>query len=182
MAVHALWRRLDTPGHDAALVTRSETGWWLRGTAVFAHASGPACVHYSVELDAAWRTTAGRVHGFVAERVIDHRIRREASGWYLDDVAVRGLDHLVDLDYGFSPATNLIQLRRVDVALGQAVDIPVVWFDIDEPTLVELPQRYERRDERTYWYESKTAGYEALLELADNGFVTSYPRLWAIER
>jgi hypothetical protein len=178
----ALWRRLDTPGHDAALVTRSETGWSLRGTAVFAHADGPACIQYAVDLDGAWRTTSGRVHGFVAARAIDYRIRREPTGWYLNDVAIAGLDHLWDLDYGFTPATNMQQLRRVAIARGQAADIPVVWFDVDEPTLIELPQRYERRGETTYWYESPTASYEALLEIADNGFVASYPRLWSIER
>src|SRR5207244_2474062 len=30
-----LWRRLDTPGHDACRLERSDAGWELDGTAVF---------------------------------------------------------------------------------------------------------------------------------------------------
>ena len=36
MAVGAvLWRRLDTPGHDACRLVRNDAGWQLEGTAVF---------------------------------------------------------------------------------------------------------------------------------------------------
>jgi hypothetical protein len=34
--ISALWRRLDTPGHDAAHVSRTDDGWRLDGAAVFA--------------------------------------------------------------------------------------------------------------------------------------------------
>ena len=44
--------------------------------------------------------------------------------------------------------------------------------------LQALPQRYERRSATTYWYESPTAGYAELLELAPSGFVRRYPGLW----
>lgn len=181
MSTFAIWRRLDTPGHDAALLAEHESGWTLSGTAVFAHVAGPACVHYSVELDAEWKTIRGRVEGFAGERLFDHLIVRGQEGWSLDGVLIPGLEPLCDLDYGFTPATNLQQLRRVAIGIGEAADIQVVWFDVDESTLVELPQRYERRSETAYWYESPSGPYEALLELAPNGFVRQYPGLWVME-
>jgi len=179
MNVFALWRRLDTPGHDAALLTANDGGFVLRGTAVFRHPAGPACVDYAVEVDAAWRTRRGKVCGFVADRRFDHTIAREAHGWSLDGVPIARLAHLLDLDFGFTPATNLLQLRRT--APGASLDLPVAWFDIDAITLVELPQRYERRDETTYWYAAPTVPYEGILELAPNGFARKYPQLWAME-
>lgn len=181
MSEFAIWRRLDTPGHDAALLTRTDAGWLLTGTAVFKHEAGPACINYSVDLHASWRTRQGRVHGFVADRKLDHIINREADGWYFNGAFVPGLKHLWDLDYGFTPATNLQQLRRVPIVPGRAVDLPVAWFDVDAITLTELPQRYERRDETTYWYEAPTVPYEGLLELSPDGFAMSYPRLWKME-
>ena len=181
MSAFALWRRLDTPGHDAALLTRSAAGWSLHGTAVFKHQSGPACIHYSVDVDTAWRAQRGTVQGFLASGRVDHLISREPEGWHLDGALVCGLEHLCDIDYGFTPATNLLPLRRVAPAPGQAVDLPVAWFDIDAATLTELPQRYERRDATTYWYMAPTVPYEGLLELSDNGFARSYPHLWAME-
>jgi len=60
------------------------------------------------------------------------------------------------------------------------VEVPVVWFDLDSASLTELPQRYERRSEASYWYEAPTVPYRALLEIAPNGFVQSYPGLWRL--
>jgi hypothetical protein len=181
MSEFAIWRRLDTPGHDAALLTRSGAGWSLRGTAVFKHQAGPACIHYSVDVDTAWKTRRGTVQGFLADDRFDHVIGREPEGWYLNGAPMRCLDHLWDIDYGFTPATNLLQLRRTAPAQGQKIDLPVAWFDIDAATLIELPQRYERRDATTYWYTAPSVPYEGLLELSDNGFVRRYPHLWEME-
>lgn len=177
----AIWRRLDTPGHDAARLTMSGAGHLLRGAAVFETSDGPACLNYSVEVDRAWRTRLGRVRGFLADRTIDHVICRTADGWYVDDRPLADLGHLWDLDFGFTPATNLLQLRRRAPGRGEPIDLPVAWFDIDAGTVTELPQRYERVDDMAYRYEAPSVPYEGLLELAANGFVRNYPQLWAME-
>jgi hypothetical protein len=54
-------------------------------------------------------------------------------------------------------------------------------MDALDLSLTVLPQRYEKRSEATYWYESPQDSYTALLELADTGFVRNYPGLWAME-
>ena len=92
MSEFALWRRLDVPGHDAALLTRRDSGWSLRGAAIFKHRDGPACINYLVDVDASWRTERGRVQGFLAGRSLDHIINRQPDGWHLDGVLIRGDD------------------------------------------------------------------------------------------
>jgi hypothetical protein len=181
MNARALWRRLDTPGHDAALLTQTDVGWSLTGAAVFRHTDGPACVDYRVELDAAWRTLRGTASGFVGARRFAHAMSRDADGWRLDGALNEGLAHLVDLDFGFTPATNLQQVRRMGLAIGEARDCPVAWFDLAAGALVELRQRYERRDAERYWYVAPDVPYAGMLELAENGFAKSYPGLWAME-
>jgi uncharacterized protein len=176
----AAWRRLDLPGRDAALLESHAGGWLLRGAAAFDHVLGPASVAYQVEVDAGWTTRRGIVSGFLGDRTIRREIRREAGGWSLDGVPARGLERLVDLDYGFTPATNVLQLRRMALAPGERADVPVVWLDLDSSSLTELPQTYERRGEASYWYEAPTVPYQALLEIAPNGFVQSYPGLWRL--
>jgi hypothetical protein len=87
----------------------------------------------------------------------------------------------VDLDFGFTPATNLLQLQRLALHVGQAAQAPAAWLDVSTGTLELLPQRYERRAEATYWYEAPRVGYAALLEVAPSGFVRRYPGLWEAE-
>ena len=177
----ALWRRLDVPGHDACRLRPAAGGWVLDGTAVFRHAGAPAALAYRVECDAAWQTRRGRVRGWLGDRAVDQAVERAPDGaWTLDGVAAPGLDGLVDLDLGFTPATNLIQLRRVALAVGEAAEVPVAWLDAGADALLALAQRYERRTEATYWYESPGVPYAALLELAPSGFARRYPGLWEL--
>jgi uncharacterized protein len=176
----AAWMRLDRPGRDAALLEPSSGGWLLRGAAAFDHDCGSAAVAYQVQVDARWETKRGLISGFLGDQTVEHEIRCDDQGWRLNGVAAEGLDHLVDLDFGFTPATNVLQLSRIALKLGQSAEVPVVWFDLDSASLTELPQRYERRSEASYWYEAPTVPYRALLEIAPNGFVRSYPDLWRL--
>jgi hypothetical protein len=113
---------------------------------------------------------------------VDYRVRRAPDGtWTLNGAPVRGLEAYVDLDLAITPATNLQQLRRVPLPVGAATELPVAWLDVMAGTLAALPQRYERRAERAYWYEAPSVGYAGLLELAPTGFIRHYPGLWAAE-
>ncbi len=180
MSEFAAWRRLDRPGCDAALLRPSDGGWLLQGAATFADEAGSAAVAYQVEVDARWETKRGIISGFLGDGTIHHEIQRENAGWRLNGVRINGLEHLVDLDYGFTPATNVLQLSRIALRSGQRAEVPVAWFDLDSASLTELPQRYERRSEASYWYEAPTVPYQGFLEIAPNGFVQSYPGLWRL--
>jgi len=174
-----LWRRLDAAGHEASRLMQRDGGWRLEGTAVFRHESNPACLTYEVDCDGEWLTREGFVHGWMGGRSLDFRIARSADRiWTLNGQVVPQLDECVDLDLGFTPATNLSQLRRVALQVGEAADVPVAWLDVDAGVLATLHQRYERRSTETYWYEAPRFDYSALLQVSTLGFVEKYPNLW----
>jgi uncharacterized protein len=177
MRAEALWKRIDVEGHDAALLRESGSGHRLTGMTVFEHEGRPACLSYAVDLRPDWSTDSGLVTGFVAGDPVEAIIERRADGWYLNGEP-QGLAHLVDLDYGFTPATNLQQIQRLKLPIGQRVEVPVAWFDVGATKLIELPQVYEKQDDVTYSYEGPMFGYKAVLELAESGFARLYPELW----
>jgi hypothetical protein len=177
-----LWRRLDAPGHDACRLLNRGEGWLLEGSAVFRYEAGPACITYEVECDHRWHTREGQIHGWVGAHPLDWRISRTPNGqWANNDDILPGLDNCVDLDIGFTPATNLFQLRRLALQIGQTATFPVAWFDIPDGSLAVLNQRYERRSAEQYWYEAPRFDYYALLKVRAVGFVEHYPNLWEAE-
>jgi hypothetical protein len=176
----AVWKRLDRPGRDAALLQARAGGWLLQGAAAFDHELGSAVVAYEVQVNSRLETTRGALSGFLGGALVRHEILRDEGGWLLDGVPARGLEHLVDLDFGFTPATNVLQLTHMELPPGGKAELPVAWFDLDSAALTELPQTYERRSGTSYWYEAPTVPYQALLEIAPNGFVRSYPGLWRL--
>jgi uncharacterized protein len=176
-----LWQRLDAPGHDACRLEHHGDSLQLEGAAVFRLTDGRiAQLQYRVRCDQAFHTRWGTVRGWLGSKTIDLAITRSARGaWTLNDVAVPHLDHCLDLDLGFSPATNLLPLRRLKLHPGEAADAPAAWIDLDGAGLEELQQRYERRGEHQYGYCASRFGYEAVLEVTAEGFVRDYPGLWS---
>jgi hypothetical protein len=178
-----LWRRLGQPGHDVCRLERQGEQWQIDGAAAFRHEDGRlAQLHYRVRCDRAWHTRWATIRGWVGGESIDLSVLHDAQGgWKLNDVPAPDLGHCLDLDLGFTPATNLLQLRRLHLGIGEAADAPVAWLDLDGAVLSELQQRYERRGEGDYWYTAPRFDFEAMLEVTPEGFVRSYPPLWQAE-
>lgn len=177
-----LWRRLDNPGHDACRLVDRGVTWRIEGASIFRHETGPAALVYEVECDRDWRTREGAVNGWVGSRQVSIRVTRSSTGlWTLNGEVVPNMQDCVDLDLGFTPATNLSQLRRIALQVGQSADIPVAWLDAPFGSLEILQQRYERRTAETYWYAAPQFGYAALLQVCAMGFVQVYPDLWQAE-
>ena len=154
-------------------------GWRLEGAAVFNDGGRPALLAYEVDCDARWRTTRARVRGHVGGVSIEADIASSSDGaWLLDGAVVEGVTGCVDLDLGFTPATNLLSIRRLALAEGSAADVRAAWYDVGARGLQPLVQRYERRGYSAYWYESPTFKYAAELDVLPTGFVRRYPRLW----
>jgi hypothetical protein len=177
-----LWRRLDQPGHDSARLTMKLSGPVLVGTAVFEELQRPCRLDYEVTCDDAWRTLSARVAGWLGPDDIDLRIDVDAErNWTLNGQRcpeVRGCD---DIDLSFSPATNLLPIRRTALPIGGRVSVRAAWLRFPDPALELLDQVYERLAETQYRYQSAGGSFMTTLETNESGFVTHYPELWQIE-
>lgn len=183
MSETILWRRVDAPGHDACRLEGGDSGSELRGTALGRHAGLPSVLEYHVTCDSSWQTQHATVRGWIGSNAVSHAFSRTASGvWRMNGADVADLDDCVDLDLGFTPATNLLPIRRLGLDPGQSADAAAAWFDISAGTLQRLEQRYERISASSYRYEAPGFGYAAVLVVRPPGFVSSYPDLWEEER
>jgi hypothetical protein len=178
------WRRLDRPGHEAARLVFHPPFWQLTGTAVFADAGVPCRVEYQITCDAAWQTLAAQLSGWIGARRMVCAISADARRhWRLDGRAIGEVEGCVDLDLSFSPATNLLPIRRLGLAAGNAAPVRAAWLRFPECRLEPLEQRYHRLDAERYGYESISGGetFQAELRVAPSGFVIEYPGLWTRE-
>jgi hypothetical protein len=177
-----LWRRLETPGHDACGLWSFESGWRLVGAALFLSEDQPCHLRYEVECSRDWHTRWATVHGLVGAKPVSLTIEaRSGRRWRFNKIEQPEVSGLVDVDLGFTPATNLIQLRRLALAVGQASDAPVSYLRFPELTLGRMEQWYGRTDIDQYDYRSPYFGYSATLHVSNKGFVTHYPDLFELE-
>jgi len=154
----AAWVRSDGSGTDEATLARHAGGWLLAGRARFADAGGPAALRYRVWCDGAFRSRRAEVRGHVAGRRIARTLVRARDGWRVGGRPRADLAGCVDVDLAFTPATNLLPIRRLRLAEGAAADVPAAWLRFPELDVRRLDQRYTRRSEGTYTYRSPGYG------------------------
>jgi hypothetical protein len=174
-----LWRRLDRPGHDAVRLVFHEPFWQLGGMAVFQH-QGEACrLEYAVVCDAAWHTRHAWVAGWLGGRRI--RLDVLVTGdrrWHLDGRAIAEVEGCLDVDLAFTPATNLLPLRRLALAPGAEAAVRAAWLSFPGFELEPLDQVYRRTGPTSYRYEAGNGTFMADLEVEPDGLVRRYGGLW----
>lgn len=178
IAASILWRRLDHEGHDACRLIEAPDGWTLSGQANFVEEGDLLCgLIYQVECGPDWVTRKARVSGFVDRSPLNWSVERSDDGqWKVNGTRQADLDSLIDVDLGFTPATNLIALRRFALGIGESAEAPAAWFAFPDLRMARMEQTYRRLDEMRYDYTG--IAYHEVLTVTPVGFVTDYPRLW----
>jgi len=174
----AHWRRLDCEGTDRCRLIRAEHGWLLHGQAIWRDAAGDSDLVYLVRCTPGWESLSADVTGTFAGRPLGLRIERTAQGWSLNGRAQPEAQAHADIDLGFTPATNLLPLRRLDLVPGDNRPAGAAWLVPGMDRLETLPQLYARIDDRTVAYAAPSVDYAADLTVHPSGFVTTYPGLW----
>jgi len=174
-----LWRRLDVPGIEYFRLWDSARGPRLAGTVIFAHDGSPVRLKYGVACAPDW-TTRG-VHVVLTQGAVTRHLKLvvgEDRRWWRGGEEIAAVAGCLDVDLSFTPATNLLPLRRLGLAPGGSGDLTAAWVRFPGLDVEPLAQRYTRLDERRLRYESRDGTFTADLELDDLGLVVRYPPLW----
>ncbi|MDB5103648.1 MAG: hypothetical protein JWP91_1337 [Fibrobacteres bacterium] len=177
-----MWQRLDSPGHEWARLTGPDTAPVLRGTAVFLEGAIPVRLDYKILCNSRWETQSAVVLGWMGDRKIKLYIGKTSdTGWHMDGRSAPLVQGCIDLDLAFSPATNLLSIRRLGLEIGQEAEARSAWLTFPELELRPLGQRIRRLSGHRYAYEADI-GFSTELVVDDDGFVVDYPPLWKEEK
>lgn len=132
---------------------------------------------YTIGCDLAWRVTqvvvdvAGGGHlGLYAD---------DAGRWRgQDGKPVDALLGCIDIDLSASCFTNTLPIRRLALAPGERRAIDVAYVQIPGLCVERTAQAYTRLGLNTYRFESMADGFQAELEVDDEGLVVAYPGLF----
>jgi uncharacterized protein len=178
-----LWRRLDLTGHDFCCLWQTINGWQLSGTAMFLFNQMPCCLSYQVQTNVDWQTSIASVSGYMGESAVAFTITpTQDRKWSINGVDEPETAGCIDLDLGFTPATNLIAIRRLSLGIGERLQAPAAWLNFPDFQLKKLGQQYHRISDYQYEYISFDVDYSDILEVDSYGAITHYPALWEKEK
>jgi hypothetical protein len=182
--MHMRWRRLDVFGREEARIEQTVDGWHLTGQLETEDSRGRAQLRYAIDCARDWRTRSTLVTGSASGAPIRFEFLADGEGrWTLNRVPLPSVAGALDIDFGFTPATNLLPIRRLDLAIGQRADVRTVWLRFPELRVEVLEQWYQREAARVFRYDALVDGerFQARLDTDEFGCVLIYEGLWEAE-
>ena len=164
-----MWVAHQPPGNDACRFALNSRSLIIEGSS----RAGDLATRYRVRAAVSGETRRCRIDS--RERRI--LIERDRTGrWTQDGAEVPEVAGAVDVDLGFTPATNTLPIRRLGLAVGEEAKVTAAWLDPSDWRLKPLAQTYRRTGERAWQYASPD--FETELTVDDFGAVTNYPGFW----
>lgn len=171
------WRALDREGDDTCSLAHADHGWLLIGHTRFRDDAGFAALDYVVRCDEGWHTLSADVAGLHEGREVSLRIVHDKDFWSLNGTPQPEVSQARDIDLSFTPATNLMPLRRLRACGQNVLQMQAAWLRYPQVALHPLDQTYGT-EAGGVAYVAEQTGFTTRLGVDDHGFVTHYPGLW----
>ena len=178
------WRRIDVPGREESRLERAGDGWRLAGALDVVDEGVAAKLRYTIDCDDHWRTRAALIEGTASGRPLRIALAADGAGaWRRDGALLPALAGALDVDLGFTPATNMLPIRRLALEIGETQPVRSAWLRFPELRLEPLEQTYTREAERVFRYRAMVDGepFVARLDTDAFGRVLRYEGLWEAE-
>jgi len=171
---HVLWHCPLLSSSEYASLVETEHERRLRGLALLPLEDVPCHIDYDVLCDETWIPTSCTVRVTLPMRAHSIELRRDEIGhWELNGGAAPHLEGCSDVDLGWTPATNTVPIRRLDLEVGATGSIVAAWIRFPELDVVANQQHYTRMAPDRWRYRSGEYEFELVTD-ATSGLVLEY--------
>lgn len=151
----------------------------LQGLAVLPHEGAPCHIAYELTVDRGWMPRSTSVTVTLPTQVRRIELRSDRIGlWEVNGSAAPHLDGCGDVDLGWTPGTNTVPIRRLDLEIGDTATIVASWVRFPELDVIANEQQYTRLAPDRWRYRSGAYDFELVTDVA-SGIVLAYGQdLW----
>jgi hypothetical protein len=180
VVVERVWESDLLDSREDFTLAAGADSYELAGTTLIMHDDVRVEIVYRVEVTSEWSTRNATID--IAALALTHRVEVPEPGiWLIDGEHRADLDGCTDIDLGWTPATNTIPIRRLELEGRDSATIRAAWLKWSELEFMVSDQTYTKTGEATWRYASGNFSAELLAD--DHGVVLRYgdPPIWREE-
>lgn len=175
--VERIWESDLLDSREEFALSSFDGGYELTGRTLIVHDGVRVEISYRVETASDWTTRSASVE--IPALAVSHEVTVPKPGrWLVDGERRTDLDGCVDIDLGWTPATNTLPIRRLQLENGGTATIQAAWLKWSELQFIAADQTYTRTGGTTWQYTSGNFSAELLVD--DQNVVLRYgdPPIW----
>ena len=176
-----IWKSDVLNSMEYAGINKKESSWNIISTVILSlNEKESFKIDYAINLNGNWELKEAVINSnnLGIKKTINVKID-ENKNWIIDGKKRLFLNTCTDIDLGFTPLTNTIPIRRLDLQINESAEIIATWIQFPSFEIKPLEQLYTRIDENSYLYESGT-NFKAKLLVDEKKIVIDYPKYWKL--
>jgi len=151
----------------------------LSGTVVGVEEGVRYRIEYSVQCNRHWHAREAKINAAMDGEYTQLLLQVSSEGaWKVSGQPAEHLSGCHDIDLAFTPATNTIALRRLNLSVGASGLSRAAYVGFPGLTVSILEQTYRRLSDNAYHYRTNDGSFENTLTVSEQGLVISYPPFW----
>jgi|SRR5580704_10752796 hypothetical protein len=171
---HILWHCSSLASSEYAWLIERGDECRIRGLAVLPLGVDPCHIDYDVLCDSEWKPRSCSISVTLPMHVRTIALTSDHPGrWEINGEAADDLTGSSDIDLGWTPATNTVPIRRLDLDVGETALIDAAWVRFPELDVVANEQHYTRLASDRWRYRSGDYDFELVTDEA-SGLVLAY--------
>lgn len=175
-----VWKGLFYQMMEYCSMDTSGTDIRINGTIVGFGEDTPFSVSYDIIADRAWHMSGLEM---AIERDGDCSwisLHRDINGQWSQTGHTRNeWDHCIDVDISLTPFTNTLPIRRLNIPIGERVQVDALYINVFKNEIKPVTQFYTRLSENRYLYEGVLKDFKAEITVDNDGLVTDYPGIFS---
>jgi len=136
-------------------------------------------VKYNLEINQLWEIQRFKID-LQSDASFSIELHKNKDNQWVDEKGTKQtqFDGCSDIDISLTPFTNTLPINRLNLKVGEAKEISVIYIDLPTNQCKPSRQRYTNLGNGMYKYESLQSGFTSNLEVDKDGLVLNYPGIW----
>jgi uncharacterized protein len=175
--VERTWESELLESREDFIMSTAEEGHRLSATTLILHEGTRAQIDWMVALRPDWSTRSASIDIPALAASFEVEVT-DPGRWTINGNYRPDLEGCIDIDLGWTPATNTVPIRRLAVATGMTRTILIAWLQWPKLLFVPAEQTYTKHSDDRWTYAS--GGFSADLLVDEQGVVIDYgePPIW----
>lgn len=180
MEREVMWISIDGQKIEHVRITKTKNNILADGIIIHLNSDNSIRIRYEIECDQQWQVRKVDLN-MLDDSSRNLKLFSDGKGNWTnrDGKTIPELNNCMDLDIYYSPFTNTLAIRRLNLQADESKDINAAYINIPELTVISDPQRYtclnRNANSALYLYESRDSDFKAELPVDSDMLVLDYP-------
>lgn len=172
------WTSTYYRSHERCVFSKHDQQFEINSVISGSHQSVPYHVAYVLCTSLDWKVKSLELTYSVKGTTHTVSALRQDNDWIVNGQVRKEFATCIDVDISVTPFTNSLPINRLNLECNKPQPIEVLYIDVLENSIRAARQRYIRKSDTVYTFETVPNDFEADIIVDTEGFVVHYPELF----